>query len=205
MEHRKVSKRILTAGGSGHHDLPPDRRHGAHAHAHKQHDAQTIALGTVLGTVSVYFVHRQTATGERTLAAAAPLARLSGSDRRRASSFRARRLLTRTPEATGRCRSPGQLIADAVIVPLVGLACLIGARDEETEPNAGAGRMLGDLPFPAEPRLAQSRERALSAVASAAANSSSSLISCLAARRLHCNRSARAAVTEGLSQRRTNP
>ncbi len=80
MEHRKVSKRILTAAslvtmispwiaevGRTHMRNPRWPPHS------KQHDAQTIALRTLLGAASVYFVHRWTGDWLRNLAASGTL------------------------------------------------------------------------------------------------------------------------------------
>ncbi|NBJ13045.1 DUF6640 family protein [Microvirga arsenatis] len=60
MEHRKVSKRILTAAGlvtmvsPWIADMGRTHMRNPHWPPHaKQHDAQTIALGTVLGAASV--------------------------------------------------------------------------------------------------------------------------------------------------------
>ena len=140
MEHRKVAKRILTTAGLVTMISPwiadMGRTHMRNPrwppHA-KQHDAQTIALGTVLGAASVYFVHRRTGDWRTNLAASGTLGAAFWIGQ--AASILFPGTAPADPDSGGDGRVagiPGQLIADAVMVPLVALACLIGAQDEES-------------------------------------------------------------------------
>ncbi|NBJ13046.1 hypothetical protein [Microvirga arsenatis] len=90
-------------------------------------------LGRCWAPPACNFVHRRTGDWRTNLAAIGTLGAAFWIGQAASILFPGTAPADPDSESDGRVAGiPGQLIADAVMVPLVALACLIGARDEGT-------------------------------------------------------------------------
>lgn len=146
MDNKQVARSVLSGVGAFTMvspwiaDMGRTHMQNPHWRPHaKQHDAQTIVMGTFLGAASLYFAWRRAGDWETNLAASSTLGAAFWIGQAASTLFPGTAPADPEFGHDGKVAGvPGQVLVDALIVPLVASAYAIGRKAEPSR-DARAG------------------------------------------------------------------